>query len=118
MARIVFLAAGLLSLALGAVGIAVPVLPTTPFVLLASFCFCKSSSRLHRWLNAHPFFGPRIERFRKEGMTRKAKLSIYALVCVMLLPVFILTQSVGLRIFLAVLLGIKALVFWRIKTAP
>jgi uncharacterized membrane protein YbaN (DUF454 family) len=67
--KILFIAAGLLSLALGLIGIVVPVLPSTPFFLVASFCFCKSSVRLHRWISSHPFIGPRIERFKKEGMT-------------------------------------------------
>lgn len=50
-------AAGLLSLALGILGMFLPVLPTTPFVLLAAGCFAKSSPRLHSWLRNSSLFG-------------------------------------------------------------
>ena len=56
-ARLVWLAVGLTALALGALGVVLPLLPTTPFVLLAAFAFARSSSRMHRWLHAHPVFG-------------------------------------------------------------
>jgi uncharacterized membrane protein YbaN (DUF454 family) len=55
--------AGAISLALGAIGIFVPVLPTTPFVLLASFCFARGSPALHRWLFANQAFGPMLREW-------------------------------------------------------
>jgi len=58
--RWLYFAAGWLCLALGAVGAVLPVLPTTPFVLLAAWCFSKSSTRLHSWLLSHRTFGPYI----------------------------------------------------------
>ena len=116
--KIIFIITGFLFLALGLIGIAVPVLPSTPFILAASFCFCKSSARLHRWIIAHPLLGPRIERFQKQGMTKREKICVYALASAMILPVIILTHSIHLRIFLIALLGIKTFVFLRIKTAP
>ena len=54
---------GLISLGLGIVGIFVPVLPTTPFLLLASWLFLKSSKRLYDWLMNHPRLGPYIKDF-------------------------------------------------------
>ncbi|MDR0624405.1 MAG: YbaN family protein [Treponema sp.] len=113
-----FVAAGFLFLGLGIVGIALPVLPTTPFLLLASFCFLKGSKRLHRWLMTNKHFGPRIKRITESGLTRREKISIYALVLAMLTPVFILSKSLHLRIFLVVLMVVKAIFFLRIKTAP
>lgn len=63
-----------LSLALGLVGIAVPGLPTVPFVLLAAFAAARGSRRLHRWLLAHPRFGPMIHSWQAYGaVSRRAK---------------------------------------------
>ena len=56
------LVAGILCLGLGLVGIAVPLLPTTPFLLLAAACFLRSSERLHRWLVGHRVLGPYLRR--------------------------------------------------------
>ena len=47
--KILWLAAAFISMALGAIGVILPVLPTTPFLLLASFCFAKGSERFHKW---------------------------------------------------------------------
>ncbi len=49
---------GILFLTLGGIGVVVPLLPTTPFVLLSAACFSRGSLRLHRWLIEHRFFGP------------------------------------------------------------
>ena len=59
--------AGFVSLGLGMLGIFLPVLPTTPLVLLAAFCFSKGSPRLHDWLLAHPRFGPMIMDWQDRG---------------------------------------------------
>jgi uncharacterized membrane protein YbaN (DUF454 family) len=116
--KVVFIIGGFALLALGVIGIILPVLPATPFLLAASFCFMKSSPQLYRWLMANRFFGPRIERIRNAGLTAKEKISIYLFACALIIPVIILTSSLHLRIFLIVLLAIKAVVFFRIKTAP
>lgn len=66
----VFTALGFLSLALGFLGIFLPVLPTTPFVLLAAFCFSKGSERWHQWLLDNPTFGPLIRDWEDGGVIR------------------------------------------------
>lgn len=66
---------GFAALAIGAIGIVVPFLPTVPFLLLAGVCFARSSAGLHHWLLAHPVFGPPIESWRARGaIPRRAKI--------------------------------------------
>lgn len=72
--KTLWIAAGLSALGLGIIGIALPLLPTTPFVLLAAFCFGQSSERLHDWLVNHKRFGPAIRDWRAYGaISRKGK---------------------------------------------
>ena len=65
MHRWLWLLAGALSLLLGVIGIVVPLLPTTPFVLLAAACFSRGSARWERWLLAHRQFGPIVRDWRE-----------------------------------------------------
>jgi len=62
--RLLWVGAGVLALLTGVVGIFVPVLPTTPFVLLAAWCFSRGSERCERWLLTHPRFGPIVRDWR------------------------------------------------------
>ena len=69
------IALGFLCLGLGAIGIIMPLVPTTPFVLLAAICFSKSNETFHRWLQRSPFFGPFIENYRtKQGVDKSLKV--------------------------------------------
>lgn len=73
--RGVYLAAGLLFVALGFVGAFLPVLPTTPFLIVAAACFARSSRRLESWLLDHRRFGPTLRDWRERGaIPRKAKM--------------------------------------------
>ncbi len=85
-ARITWLVVGLLALALGAIGIALPLLPTTPFILLAAFAFAQSSEKLHRWLLEHNVFGPLIDNWQQYGaISRRTK--VISVVTMAALPV-------------------------------
>lgn len=72
--RILLVSLGLACCAVGAVGIVVPVLPTTPFLLLAAALFFRSSERWHRWLIGHPVFGRRLHSYlRYRAVDTRAK---------------------------------------------
>ena len=96
---------GVLSLGLGVIGIALPLLPTVPFILLAAFCFARSSERLHHWLLSHPRFGPVIEDWNQNGaisprVKRISTLSILIVFAISLAlslrPVILMVQAVAL----------------------
>lgn len=75
LARIIWLSAGLILVGTGIVGIFVPLLPTTDFMLLALPCFARSSPRLEAWLLHHPRFGPGLRAWRNErAIPRRAKI--------------------------------------------
>ncbi len=65
--RIALIVAGTLCVGVGALGIVLPVLPTTPFLLLAAACFARSSPRLHSWLLRHRRLGPYVAGFVEGG---------------------------------------------------
>ena len=93
-ARALWATGGAVALALGAVGVVTPLLPTVPFPLLAAFCFARSSVRLHDWLLAHPTFGPPIRDWQRSGaISLKAKR--------------LATLSIGVTFAVSVLLGLK-----------
>jgi uncharacterized membrane protein YbaN (DUF454 family) len=77
---------GFVSLALGGLGIFVPLLPTTPLVLVAAFAFANSSETLHQWLLDHNVFGPLIVNWRRHrAISRGAKsMSVLSMVAILL----------------------------------
>src|SRR6187455_1770466 len=73
--RLFYIACGIVCVALAFVGIFLPLLPTTPFILLAAFFFSKGSQRMHSWLTHHPQFGQMIQDWEKHRVIRpRAKL--------------------------------------------
>lgn len=115
--RLLFTVLGLACLALGLVGIVVPLLPTTPFLLAASFCFWRGSARLHRWLDRHPWLGPRLRRFREHGLSRPEKVRVWAVAFGLILLSAVLIDSWHVRAFLALVVVAKTIVLWRMRTA-
>lgn len=76
--RAFFFGAGTVFLVLGAMGMFLPILPTTPFLLLALACYCRSSKRMTRWILTNKYFGDYIRRY-KEGKGIPLKTKILAL---------------------------------------
>ncbi|MBP2233944.1 uncharacterized membrane protein YbaN (DUF454 family) [Sinorhizobium kostiense] len=78
--RLVLLGLGWAMVGLGLAGIFLPLLPTTPFLLLAAWLFSRSSPRLERWLTDHPMFGRPLRDWREAGaISWRAKLAAVAL---------------------------------------
>ena len=83
--NIIFIALGCIFLALGTVGIFLPVLPTTPFFLLTLFFFANSSEKLHTWFTGTKLYKKHLEPFvENRGMTLQTKLSIMASVTLLM----------------------------------
>jgi len=81
--KVLLATAGVISVALGTVGIVVPLLPTTPFFLLAAACFVRSSDGLYQWLINHRLFGSYIRNYREHrAVTWQTKLATLALLWV------------------------------------
>ncbi|WP_236201720.1 YbaN family protein [Pseudomonas pseudonitroreducens] len=92
--RYCLLGVGWLSVALGVIGIFLPVLPTTPFLLLAAACFMRSSQRFYDWLVSHPKLGPWIRDYLDgEGIPLKGKVYAIGLMwCSILISGFIVQR--------------------------
>ncbi len=115
--RYLFLAAGLLFVALGGLGVVVPGLPTTPFLLLAAGCFAQSSPRLHAWLLANPTFGPLIRDWqRHRAIPRRARRMGLLMIVVVGLFSLYLAPTNTLRWLIAALLVIPVVILIRLKT--
>lgn len=119
--RATLVAAGTLSVGLGAIGIVVPGLPTTVFLLIASYCFARSSPRLHRRLLEHPRFGPFLEMARSGAMPLRAKLvslaAMWAGIGAACLALSDRGPLLPATVALAGAVGTAVLVLW-IDTAP
>ena len=111
--RILFICLGFIFVGIGAVGIVVPILPTTPFLLLASFFFAKGSKRFHDWFMSTKLYKKYLESFVKSrAMTLKAKLTILLPVSAMLIVTFIFVNNLHARIALVILFIAKYLYFF------
>ena len=74
--RALWLIAGMICLVLGAIGMVLPILPTTPFLLASAACFCKSSSRMYNWLLNNKWFGEYIRNYKEgRGLPMKTKIT-------------------------------------------
>lgn len=113
--RAVWIVLGLLALGLGALGVVLPLLPTTPFVLLAAFAFARSSERLHAWLLRHKVFGPLIQNWNENGsISRRAKIvSAISMAGVFLISVALNAKPIVLIIQAIVLSASAAFVLSR-----
>ncbi|HET9611259.1 MAG TPA: YbaN family protein [Acidimicrobiales bacterium] len=118
MRRVALLAVGWLAVALGAVGVVVPGLPTTGFFVLAAACFARSSPRFERWVLNLPTVGPLVRDHRAGlGMPRRAKVMAIG---TMLVACSLSAWTLGTPVLAGTVLGAGAVgtwyVGWRVPT--
>lgn len=121
MKKIFYLTLGGIALALGALGAVFPLLPTVPFLLLAAFCFARSSETLHRWFRNTRLYKDNLEDYAAgRGMTRKTKVRIMITVTLLMSIGFAMMGAVPVgRIVLALVWAFHVLYFlFGIKTIP
>jgi uncharacterized membrane protein YbaN (DUF454 family) len=98
-------AAGIVFTVLGVAGIFLPLLPTTPFLLLAAACFSRSSAPLYAWISQHRFFGKKIQYYRVyKAISLKSKLLSLALLWLTIgYSAFFAVKTIWLKIILFVI---------------
>lgn len=118
--KYVWLSIAFISLGIGAIGVVLPILPTTPLLLLASYCFARGSERFHRWFCGTKLYQKHLDSFVKERtMTLKTKLCILLPASAMLILAFLMMQNLPGRIVIVGLILFKYIYFFtKIKTVP
>jgi uncharacterized membrane protein YbaN (DUF454 family) len=118
MLRALFILLGFLCVGLAALGVVLPGLPTTPFLLLAAACFARSSDRFYRWLVGNRVFGPMIKDWREtRSMSRRSKTVALASIVVVggASVVFVIEHNV-LKAVVAALLLCPIVILARVPT--
>lgn len=96
---------GILSIALGVIGAFAPVLPTTPFVLLAAWCFLKSSEKAHAWLYRQPLFGKALQDWeRNRSIPRTTKVIAINMIALSIVFIWVKVDGVQIRYSVTLLL--------------
>ena len=118
--KYLYLIAGFLFVGIGVIGIFLPLLPTTIFLILASVCFLKSSPKANDWLKNHQLLGSYIDNYQnKTGLTRNSKVAnIITLWTSISLSAFLLTDKFYIQVILfAIAIGVTIHILM-IKTKP
>jgi uncharacterized protein len=115
--KILLIVIGCISVVLAILGVFLPLLPTTPFLLLASACFLRSSDRMHRWLRHHPIFGEYLRNFEdKRALPLRAKiLSLVLLWPSMTYSIYLVKPLLLKAMLLAIAIGVTVMIL-RMKT--
>lgn len=96
--KYIYITIGLIAFALGVIGVVIPVLPTTPFLLLASYCFAKGSKKFDLWFKSTKIYKKNLKGFIEDkSMTLKEKLTIVSFAYTMLLITLIATDKMVVK---------------------
>lgn len=111
--KFIWITIGFVTMAIGGLGVILPVLPTTPFLLVSSFCFAKGSKRFHNWFTGTQLYKKHLDSFVKDrSMTLKTKWCILLPASFMLIIAMIMMQNIYGRIFILILIGFKYIYFF------
>ncbi|MGL4849124.1 MAG: DUF454 family protein [Clostridium sp.] len=111
---------GFLSLILGGIGIAIPILPTTPFLLLSSLCFLKSSKKVHTWFIKSTIY----KKYAKDlvenkSMTLKRKVTLLLIANTLIILSMLIIRNIYINLFLLLIILFKLWYFtFKVKTLP
>jgi len=111
--KILFITLGIIFMSIGMVGVVVPVLPTTPFIILASVCFVKGSERFDRWFKGTKIYKDYAEDFiRDRSMTLKRKIKLMIISDLMLAFPLIILDSIYIKLFIVLVIIAKYYYFF------
>ncbi|AIY83828.1 MAG: YbaN family protein [Clostridium baratii] len=116
--KFLYVTIGIISFGLGAIGVVLPVLPTTPFLLLSSFCFVRGSERFDKWFKGTKLYKKHLESFvNNRQMTLKQKITILLFADFMLMFPLIILDSLMVKGLIVIVMLTKYWYFvFRIKT--
>lgn len=105
---------GVIAVVLAVLGLFLPLLPTTPFLLLASACFARGSDRMHRWLLNHGVFGAYLRSFEEgQGIPLRGKVVAISLLWVSMTVSITMVQHLALRALLAAIAVAVTVYLWK-----
>jgi len=116
--RMLLWIAGSISLVLGVIGVILPGLPTTPFILLAAACYAKASPRLHAWLLNHRWMGPMLRDWERDhSLTRRTKtVAVVSMMLMVSISIWSFRGRLAVQLVLLVTGLIGAFVVLRLRT--
>ena len=117
MKKIILIITGTITLGLGIIGIILPIIPTTPFLLISSYCYVRSSKKLNQWLLNHRILGKYIYNYvEKKAIPKRAKITAIILICISIPITLIIINKIIVTIILPIIATLVIVYILRLKT--